>query len=316
MADLIVGAGSVGQVLGLHLSSAGDHVGVLVRPAHVAQARSGYQLRRLRRLRGPVYGRFLPDRVIDDITLIHPGDWNIIWLCVSSTGLRGLGLEQLRARAISSTIVLIAEGVHDRAALENYWPADQVVLAAPLFLAFPGPPADPGHPDTMTSYWTPPGAAWQVNGTGERASAVVEALRQGGLKVKATQVHGAAEMFAAAVIPLAAQAEAAGWSLRAVRRDLGAASAAASEAAGIVAAVHGAKPPPAIARSTTGMRVALSAMSLLAPFDLGRYLRFHFTKVGAQTRLMLDDLIGEGAARGLSVTHLRELRAGLKDGSS
>jgi Ketopantoate reductase PanE/ApbA len=315
MDDLIIGAGSVGQVLGLHLSDAGRHVGVLVRPAHAAQARSGYQLRRLRRVCGPVHGRFVPDRVIDDITLLHPGDWNAIWLCVSSTGLRGLGLEQLRARAISPTIVLTSQGVHDRAVLENHWPPEQVVLAAPPFFAFPGPPADPGRPDAVTSYWTPPGGAWQVSGTGERASAVAGALRDGRLKVKTTQAHGAAVMLAAANIPLAAQVESAGWSLRAARRDLGAVSLAASEAAGIVAAVHGAKPPPAIARSAAGMRAGLSALSLLAPFDLERYLRHHFTKVGEQTRLMLDDLIGEGAARDLPVTRLRGLRASLADGS-
>jgi hypothetical protein len=102
MDDLIIGAGSVGQVLGLHLSGAGRHVGVLVRPAHAAQARSGYQLRRLRRLRGPVDGRFLPDRVIDDITLLQPGDWNAIWLCVPSTGPRrsfSLSRDRPRTRA-------------------------------------------------------------------------------------------------------------------------------------------------------------------------------------------------------------------------
>ena len=270
---------------------------------------------------GPCTGAFSQNRVIDDISLLHPGDWNAIWLCVSSTGLRGLGLEQLRARAISPTIVLTSQGVHDRAVLENHWPAEQVVLAAPQFFAFPGPPADPGHPDAghqdaVTSYWTLPGAAaWQVSGTGERASAVAGALRQGGLTVQTTQAHGAAEMLAAANIPLAAQVESAGWSLRAARRDFGAASLAASEAAGIVAAVHGAKPPPAIARSAAGMRATLSALSLLAPFDLERYLRQHFTKVAAQTRLMLDDLIGEGAARGLPVTRLRRLRASLADGS-
>jgi catechol 2,3-dioxygenase-like lactoylglutathione lyase family enzyme len=38
---------------------AGRHVGVLVRPAHAAQARSGYQLRRLRRLRGAELRRYL-----------------------------------------------------------------------------------------------------------------------------------------------------------------------------------------------------------------------------------------------------------------
>jgi hypothetical protein len=31
------------------------------------------------------------------------------------------------------------------------------------------------------------------------------------------------------------------------------------------------------------MRAALCALSLLAPFDLERYLRHHFAKVGEQT---------------------------------
>jgi ketopantoate reductase len=31
--DLIIGVGSIGQVLGLRLSSVGRHVGVLVRPS-------------------------------------------------------------------------------------------------------------------------------------------------------------------------------------------------------------------------------------------------------------------------------------------
>jgi 2-dehydropantoate 2-reductase len=49
----------------------------------------------------------------------------------------------------------------------------------------------------------------------------------------------------------------------------------------------------------------------LLPFDLWHYLESHFTKVGAQTRLVLDGWIAEGAGRGLPVKRLKVLRAGL-----
>ena len=307
MDDLVVGTGSIGQILGFHLANAGRQVGVLVRPAHAAQARSGYQLYRLSRLRGPVSEHFLPDRVVEDVALLEPGDWDAIWLCVASNGLRGLDLGLLRARSSSSAIVLIAQGVRDRMVLEKYWPAEQIVVVAPQLFAFSGSLADPGQPDGTTSYWTPPGTAWLVSGTAERTGAVTQALRQGGLKTKA----GAAHMLVAVNIPLVARVEAAGWSLRAARRDLRTASLAAGEAVGIVAAVHEAKPVPAIMRSAAGMRVAVTGLRLLAPFDFERYIQVHFTKVGAQTRLMLDDLIDEGATRGLPVTQLRKLRASL-----
>jgi hypothetical protein len=307
MDDLVIGGGSIGQILGFHLSKAGRQVGVLVRPARAGQARSGYQLHRLSRLRGPVSGRFQPDRVVDDIALLEPDDWDVIWLCVASTGLHGLDLEQLRARAGSSTIVLIAQGVRDRTVLENHWPAEQIVMVAPQLFAFSGSLADPGQLDGTTSYWTPPGTAWLVSGAADRAGAVTQALSRGGLKTKA----GTAHMLVAVNIPMVARVESAGWSLRAARRDLGAASLAAGEAVGIVAAVHGAKSPPAIMTSPAVMRAAVSGLSLLAPFDFERYLQVHFTKVGQQTRLMLDDLIDEGATRGMPVSHLRKLRASL-----
>jgi hypothetical protein len=312
MRNLIIGTGSIGQVLGLHLSRAGHHVSVLVRPARAAQARSGYQVRRMQRLRGPAVGRFLPDRVIDDLVQVEPDDWDVIWLCVASTALHELDLEQLRKRAGASTIALIAQGVRDRAVLEQHWPAGQIVLVAPTLFAFSGSLADPARPAGTTSYWAPPGAAWQVSEAAGRGGTIIGALRQGGLRAKV----GTAQMLLAVNVPLVARVESAGWSLRAARRDLGAASRAAGEAVGIVAAVHDVKPLPALATSAAAMGVAMTALSLLAPFDFERYVRVHFTKVGAQTRLMLDDLIGEGVTHALPVTHLRALRASLADAPS
>ena len=61
------------------------------------------------------------------------------------------------------------------------------------------------------------------------------------------------------------------------------------------------------------LRLVLAAAPRLVPFDLERFLEVHFTKVGAQTRLFLDDWIRAGADVGRTRTHLEALRVGLEE---
>ncbi len=79
-----------------------------------------------------------------------------------------------------------------------------------------------------------------------------------------------------------------------------------------VAAVSAGRAPLALSLLVTRgwlLRVGLWFARRLAPFPIETYLRAHFTKVGAQTRLILDSLIERGAAAGLPVGTLRALRA-------
>jgi 2-dehydropantoate 2-reductase len=102
------------------------------------------------------------------------------------------------------------------------------------------------------------------------------------------------------MVPYIAALDAADWSPRA---PLGLAARASAEA---VATLGGKLAPPAWLAG-----LALRVLPLVVPFDLGDYLRAHFTKVGAQTRLMLDGWIARGEARQLPVARLRELRRSL-----
>jgi hypothetical protein len=311
MNHLIIGAGSVGQALGFYLSRGGACVGVLVRPRQAEQARVGYRLQRLRRLRAPLHQHFGPDEVFDDVTQIRPGGWDVVWLCVPSTALRGDWIEQLRAWTGSAMVASITQDARDRVVLEDHWPAEQIVLVTPSIFAFSPPSQDGSAAPQTTSYWIPPGSAWAASGTHDRARAIADALNAGGLKTNLAKTSGGGEMIDALTMPYIAQIESDGWSLHTARRNFRAASAAATEAVTVVAAAHGAKAPAPPARSVLGMRVIMRAFMMLAPFDVERYLRIHFTKTGQQTRLMLDDLITEGAARDLPTTHLRALRASL-----
>ena len=59
------------------------------------------------------------------------------------------------------------------------------------------------------------------------------------------------------------------------------------------------------------VRVALALARPLTPFDLEAYLNFHFTKVGPQTRLMLQTYARHAEEAGLSKSALDVLRSAL-----
>ena len=66
-------------------------------------------------------------------------------------------------------------------------------------------------------------------------------------------------------------------------------------------------------RGERSFSAALPLLKHVFPFDLQVYLRFHYSKVAAQTRLMLDSYIELGAARRLPVSSLQNLRLALPE---
>jgi hypothetical protein len=294
MRVLVVGDGPLGQVFGLWLTEGGASVTYLVKPG-----RDGWEERtlyRLRRVGRPVPRRLRPAQVV---TELDGGSWDMVWLCVSSIALRGPWLRELAEKAGDATIVSVGQDVHDRAVLGEVWPSGRIVQVAPAVLAYAAPLAGE-VPAPGVAYWTPPGAANGVSG--ERAASVVAALR--GTRSRVARRPGAGEAAAARMMPYIAALEAAGWSLPELRAGLGLPTAAAAEAVRIVGGRT-----PALMRPAAGL--VLRLLPWLAPFDLPRYLEAHFTKVAAQTRLMLDGWIAEGTSSELPVTRLRELRDAL-----
>ena len=302
MKVLVVGAGALGQVFGMWLAAGGAQVSYLVKPGreHWADG-GGALLYRLRRRGRPVEQRLKPYQVVAEPVA---GEWDMVWLCVDSTALPGPWTKDLHAATGGATVVTISQAPQDHAVLTRTWPAEQIIQVMPTLLAFQTPlPGQAGEPGI--AYWTPPGAALGVFGAEPRAQQVIAALRAGGAHARRTRRAGAGDITAARMMPYIAALEKAGWSIAAT--GYARAARASREALAIAAAPHGRRAPLAIPAWAAAL--ALRVLPLLVPFDLPRYLEAHFTKVSAQTRLMLDGWIAEGAARGLPVTHLTELRA-------
>ncbi|MGW3277954.1 hypothetical protein [Nocardia rhamnosiphila] len=301
MRILVVGDGALGQVFGLRLGLGGAAVSYQVKPGRAGWGGTGRTLYRLRRFGGPVAERLRPEGVHAETP---DGPWDMVWLCVSSTALRGSWLPGLRDAVGDATVVTIGQDLHDREVLERVWPAERIVQVVPSLFAYSAPLTGE-VPAPGIAYWVPPGSALKVLGEPARAEAVASALRAGGLRARRSTRAGTGEHVAALMVPYIAALEAVGWSLPALLSDIEPAVEAGGEASAVVAAQAGGRrvrTPKWVARSV------LRLLWVLPPFALGRYLAAHFTKVADQTRLMLDGWIAEGETRALPVTRLRELR--------
>lgn len=307
MRVLVVGDGALGQVFGMRLGFGGASVSYLVKPRRTGWADTGRTLYQLRWLGKPVTQQLRPEEVYD---LIPDGTWDMVWLCVSSTALRGSWLSDLRNAIGGATVVSIGQDLHDRRVLEEFWPAEQIVQVVPSLFAYSAPLAGE-VPAPGIAYWVPIGSTLEVLGAGAdrtRSEAAVTVLRAGGLRARLTTRAGAAEGIAALTVPYIAALEVASWSLPTLRSEVGPAAEASAEASAIVAAQTGVRQRRA---PKSVVKMALRLLPVLTPFDLARYLEAHFIKVADQTRLMLDNWIAEGEARELPVTRLRELRSSL-----
>jgi 2-dehydropantoate 2-reductase len=303
---LVVGDGALGQVLGLRLAIGGASVSYLVKSGRAGWGPDGRTLYRLRRLGKPVAQQLRPHGVHSEIT---DGRWDMVWLCVPSTALREPWLYRLRDAVGTATVVSIGQDLHDRAVLANIWTPEQIVQVAPAVLAYSAPLVTE-VPATGIAYWTPPGTVTKVSGSADRAFPVVAALRAGHMRARYSGQTGSGELAAALMMPYIAALEAAGWSLSALRAQLGPPAEASREAVAVVTALGGAN-SPRLRPPAWLVGLVLRLLPRLTPFDLAGYLRAHFTKVAAQTRLMLDGWIAEGESHQLPVTRLRELRRAL-----
>ncbi|MEV0235275.1 2-dehydropantoate 2-reductase N-terminal domain-containing protein [Nonomuraea sp. NPDC050786] len=301
MKILVVGAGALGQVFGMWLAAGGAQVSYLVKPGRERWAEHGVVLYRLRRWGRPAERRLVPYEVA---TEPPAGPWDMVWLCVDSTALSGSWTAAVSAAAGSATVVTISQAPQDQAALALAWPPEQIVRVTPAVLAYQTPPAAEA-PEPGLAYWLPPLSALEVHGAASRTGQVIAALRAGGVRARAARRPGGGDISAARMMPFIAALENAGWSAAAAHYAR--AAAAGREAVAIAAAQHGRRAPLAVPGWAAAL--ALRVLPRLVPFDLARYLEAHFTKVSAQTRLMLDGWIDQGAALGLPVTHLRALRA-------
>ncbi len=289
MRAVVVGAGAVGQTYGWLLQKGGCEVTFLVREKYAEELQKGLWV--YPQDKGPE--RWEGFEVVTSAVACDQ-----VWFCVSSPALAHCPLDWPGALGIYLT-----PGLHDERLMRQHFAAADLVRGVIPFIAFQAPLPDESRPHAGVSWWFPP--LMRLPFSGPRANEVTRRLPRAHM---VASVAPTTHRGSAAILPAVAALEIADWSLKKLDREL--AARGIREATDIAAAVHGLgemlTPPP----MALGLLAGLSP--LLVPFDLETYLRFHFTKVGDQTRESLEHWIAESEERGLEADALRRLREGLR----
>jgi 2-dehydropantoate 2-reductase len=309
----IVGAGAVGLVYARFLRRAGAEVALLVKPEHAESCGKGFTLHRLGR-----GGRCDSER-IDDLPVYTSVDelaereFDQIWITVASDAMRNPWLGEVLDPSQDATVVMLQPDLEDRALALEHVAEDRLVQGLIGFLSFQSPlPKSPPLPEGI-AYQLLPGMASGFDGA--RASEIVSLLKRGGFPARQTHdLTGRSAERSATTVPLIAGLEAASWSMAAFVSGpwLPRSIDASKEALAVVAKHLGRRPAP-VRRilSPLPVRAALALARPLTPFDLEAYLCFHFTKVGPQTRLMLETYARLAEKFALESTALHALRLAL-----
>lgn len=306
---LLVGAGAVGQVYARHLQIAGANVAFFVRPTAAAALAAGMWLYPLKK-RGERIPVELRAPVHTSLTAVAAETWDQVWLCVPANALLDEGWLRSIADAVGdATVVALPPGIDSGERIARAFPRSAVVPALIGMISYQAPLRGETVPRPGVAYLFPPGSPSAFGGSHGRA--VAELLARGGCPAAENANVGATSAFGSCVLmPNVAALEIAGWSLAALRRGplLGGVAATSRQAIDVVAARLGVRRPflAFLLRGFT-LRILWKLAPWVLPVDLQTYLRYHFTKVGEQTRQLLAEYRRDGEARGLPTDALETL---------
>ncbi|MCA9525285.1 MAG: ketopantoate reductase [Myxococcales bacterium] len=306
---LLVGAGAVGQVYGFHLFRGGARVTFFVKEKYRAGLEADGMP--LYPLKGPEKGRRVDFREFDLVSTpeeVAARAWDQVWLCMSSTALKGPWLEPLLAAAGEATVVSLQPGLEDVAYLLARMPVDRLVRGLIPMISYQAPlPGQHVDPPGVAFWW--PAAKNPFSGPRDRLRGVIDLLNHGGWASKGVpDVTPQLALGSGLMNPVMAGLELSGWKFKAFGRGEGSrlAARAMKQTAAIAAPGRARVLVWLMARRTT-LRLILWLGERLLPLPLEVYLGYHFTKVGDQTRAQLASFIEKGVAASKPVDAIRAL---------
>ena len=318
-AVLIVGAGCVGQVFGYHLARGGARVSFLVRPQYRDALARGYTLSRLRLGRGPRSLRAEPAPLFDGVEQLASQRFDLVLLTISSAALEPAWLRSLAAHVGDAALISLQPDPADHALIDAALSERSTGRAAtPLvrgnvgFIAFDAPlPEQAWAHARGTGFWFPPLSRSIFSGPPAVVAALLAPLRRGGLPAARVADVSRSMAFPNALgMTYLLALEACGWSVAALRADplLATCQRALLQAIAIVKQRVGSAPTFISLVTHTGLvALGFGVAARCVPFPLLSFVQRHFTKVAAQTHLIVSRLVAEGERNGLATADLRAL---------
>ena len=327
MRVLVVGAGAVGQVYAFHFWKGGAQVGFLVREKYAQDLRDkALVLHALSQFGQTKPVLFREYEVVSRLADIKQGaGWDVVVCTISSAALREgswLG-DFLASLGPNTTLVNLGSGLEDREQyLKAGFPRSRLVEGFITFSSWQAPlPGEKTHPvgpipwpekDINKPLGYLKSSPLPFTGDPLRVTPITSSLTQGGLwAVRVPGWYDALFALPAVATPVLVALEAEGWSFRALSqsplvplatRAIGDCLKVTGKSTGIwwVPLMH-------LFIWTIGIRFFLLLLLWVMPFDFEAFTRYHFQKVGAQTKLYCDDYIREGRQAGLPMRDLERL---------
>lgn len=297
---VVIGAGAVGAVYGLHLKRGGAHVTFVVRPRHADAVRSGVRL-----WHGDREERLVPDDVVTDVEALRGVPVDQVWLAIPVTGLDEETLAKIRQATGDALVVELTPSLDGRAlrALGRERLVDGLISLVAYPSPLPGVAEEAGRAPGI-AWWLPPLAPTLL--AGPRAREAARALKRGRMPVRVVKDVATPRALGSAVLQsVVATLEVSRWSLRACRARL---DGAAKEAVDAMARRENVRAFPfSLVASPIVLRTVLRLAPHVAPFPVEAYLKLHFTKVGAQSRELMKTMLAAADDAGLPAPHLRAL---------
>ena len=322
MKILIVGCGAVGQVWGLFLQKAGVELGLYDRPAVAAKLKQAleqgglplFQITRSHR-RDPIAHRLADYRVIADAAEARRFAPDQIWFTVPSPVYYTEWFREFPQAVPSQRVVcFIPEGGRPEFIPEGG--GERFVFGGTAFMAWQGGPEGGGGRAGGINFWRPP-LGIPLAGSKNACREVGQILKKAGFGYTAGKADSRDQAATtAAMTAFTAGLELSGWSLREFRKS----SWLTRSAGACREAVLGQLPGTgAFQRALLGESVLTAAfrlvaifLPLLVPFELEKYLKFHYTKTREQSIGLLELFIKDGERRNMPVEKIREVLQGLR----
>jgi hypothetical protein len=321
MKVLIVGCGAVGQVYGLALQKAGVTLGLLDQPpvaeklnqARVQDGLSLFQVTHTHR-KDPILYRLKDYQVIADVVESQHFEPDQIWFTTPSQVYYSDWFRDFLQQVPSKRVVCFSpEGRRPEFFTEEA--GERVIFGGTTFMAWQGDLGGGGGRPEGVNFWRPP-LGIPLVGTQDACREVAQLLKLAGFRVTVEKPDSRSQACATAVMTaFVAGLELSGWSLRAYRKNpwLRCAVSACREA------VMGQLPKAGAFLRTLLSSSVLSAcfflaallLPLLFPFDLEKYLQFHYTKTREQSVILLNVFMKDAIGRGVPVTNIQSLLMGL-----
>jgi hypothetical protein len=308
MKVLIVGAGAVGQVYGHYYAQGGCEVTFFVKPRHMEELNQGLVIFNLNKKQKILFKNY---SIITDLPSLNATQWDVVVLTVPSDALYTPWLKEfLSSINENAALVTLQPGMNDREEIIKFFPKEKIVTGVIALVAFPTPLGNKWPQEKGMAVWFPPFAKAPFDGMPEEVKKAMSPLIKAGFPATFKKINDKPEMvaFGATFLGLFIRnLELQGWKLSAFQNSQTALlmTRSTKEAFEVVSKSHQLSSPFfGHLLSTMFYRTAIAVAKFMMPFDLETYLKFHFTKVGPQMRMGLENLQKEARALGMETPHL------------